>query len=175
MVDVCECAANWRVELTNLLTGAITHTVIPVSFEFETAFMEAGRGTLTFNRRGNDPLITSAYISANDCMPRSTGVFFQRIRGGDATPHAPVNMFGGFVETFQGNSDGTVTLCLAEMQKYLDYRLIRSDLVFVGDSQTDIGQNLVLYARGENTDGGSVDPSPSLWFGLTDSMPGSSE
>lgn len=166
MVDVCECAPNWRVELTNLLTGEVTHTVIPVSFDFETAFMEAGRGTLRFNRKGNDPLVTSAYISANDCMPNSTGVFFQRIRGGNATPHAPVNMFGGFVETFQGNSDGTITLGLAEMQKYLDYRMLRSDLVFTADSQTSIAANLVLYARGENFDGGSVDPSPALGIPL---------
>lgn len=166
MVDVCECAANWRVELTDLLTGAITHTVIPVSFQFETAFMEAGRGTITFNRRGNESTVTPAYISANDCMPNSTGIFFQRIRGGAATPNAPVNMFGGFVETFQGNSDGTITLGFAEMQKYLDYRLIRSDLTFTALSQNFIARDLVMYARGENINGGSIDPAPALGIPL---------
>lgn len=168
MVQVCECAPNWRVELTDLLTGAVTHSVVPVSFEFETAFMEAGRGTLTFNRRGNSnsAFPDAGFVSANDCMPGTTGVFFSRTAGGSATPNAPVPMFGGFVETFQGNSDGTITLGLAEMQKYLDYRLIRSDLVFAADSQTSIGANLVLYPRAENFDGGSVDPDPPLGIPL---------
>jgi hypothetical protein len=169
MVQVCECAPNWRVELTDLLTGAITHAIVPVSFEFETALMEAGRGSITFNRMGNSTGIIAdgGYVSANDMLPGTTGIFFSRVAGGAATPNNPVHMFGGFVETFQGNSDGTVTLGFAEMQKYLDYRLIRSDLVFTGDSQTSIGANLVLYARGENFDGGSVDPSPSLGIPLS--------
>lgn len=167
MVDVCECAANWRVELTDLLTGAITHAITPVSFEFETAFLEAGRGTITFNRRGeSSDVFNAGYVSVNDMMPGTTGIFFQRIRGGNATPNDPVNMFGGFIETFQGNSDGTVTLGFAEMQKYLDYRLIRSDLVFAGISQVSIARDLVMYARGENINGGSVDPSPSLGIPL---------
>jgi hypothetical protein len=166
MVDVCECAANWRVELTDLLTGAITHAIVPVSFEFETAFMEAGRGTITFNRRGNSPVLDAGFVSANDSLPGTTGIFFSRIAGGAATPDSPVHMFGGFVETFQGNSDGTVTLGFAEMQKYLDYRMIRSDLTYTGVDQTEIGADLVLYARGENTGGGSVDPSPSLGIPL---------
>jgi hypothetical protein len=168
MVQVCECAPNWRVELTDLLTGAITHAIVPVSFEFETALMEAGRGSITFNRMGNSTGIIAdgGYVSANDMLPGTTGIFFSRVAGGAATPNNPVHMFGGFVETFQGNSDGTVTLGFAEMQKYLDYRLIRSDLVFTAESQTSIGANLVLYARGENFDGGSVDPSPSLGIPL---------
>lgn len=166
MVQVCECAPNWRVELTDLLTGEITHAVVPVSFDFETALMEPGRGTIRFNRWGNQVGASSGYISANDMLPNTTGIFFSRTAGGDATPANPVPMFGGYVETFQGDSDGTVTLGFAEMQKYLDRRLIRSDLVFVADSQTSIGANLVLYARGENVDGGSVDPSPSLGIPL---------
>ena len=166
MVDVCECAANWRIELTNLLTGEVEHSIVPISFEFETAFMEAGRGSVTFNRRGTSDTLDAGYVSANDMFPGATGIFFQRIAGGAATPAAPVNMFGGFIETMQGNSDGTVTLGFGEMQKYLDYRLIRSDLVFTGDSQTSIGANLVLYARGENFDGGSVDPDPPLGIPL---------
>lgn len=166
MVDVCECAANWRVELTDLLTGEVTHAIVPVSFEFETAFLEAGRGTITFNRRGNSPGLDAGYVSANDSLPGTTGIFFSRIAGGAATPNDPVHMFGGFVETFQGNSDGTVTLGFAEMQKYLDFRMIRSDLVFTADDQTSIGAQLVLYARGENTDGGSVDPAPALGIPL---------
>lgn len=166
MAQVCACAPNWRVELTDLLTGAITHTVIPVSFEFESAFLEAGRGTITFNRRGNNPQVTSAFISASDCMPRTTGIFFQRLHGGGATPNNPVNMFGGYVETFDGNSDGTITLGFVEMQKYLDYRMIRSDLTFTAESQVSIARDLVMYARGENINGGSVDPSPSLGIPL---------
>jgi hypothetical protein len=166
MVDVCECAANWRVELTNMLTGAIEHMIVPISFEFETAFLEAGRGTITFNRRGTSDSLDEGYVSANDVFPGATGIFFQRIAGGAATPHAPVNMFGGFIETVQGNSDGTVTLGFAEMQKYLDYRLIRSDLVFTGVNQNAIAQNLVNYARGTNALGGSTDPAPSLGIPL---------
>lgn len=166
MVDVCECAANWRVEITDLLTGEVTHAIVPISFEFETAFLEPGRGTITFNRRGNSSGLDAGYVSANDSLPGTTGIFFSRIAGGDATPNDPVHMFGGFVETFQGNSDGTVTLGFAELQKYLDYRLIRSDLVFTGDSQTSIGANLVLYPRGENFDGGSIDPDPPLGIPL---------
>lgn len=166
MVDVCECAPNWRVELTDLLTGGITHSVTPVSFEFETAFLEPGRGSITFNRRGTSPVLDASYIDVNDMMPGTAGIFFQRIRGGDATPNQPVNMFGGFVETLQGNSDGTVTLGFQEMQKYLDYRLIRSDLVFTGVPQVSIARDLVMYARGENIGGGSVDPSPSLGIPL---------
>jgi len=166
MAQVCECAANWRVELTDLLTGAVTSAIVPVSFEFETSFMEAGRGTITFNRRGNSPGLDAGYVSVNDSMPATTGIFFQRLRGGTATPNNPVNMFGGYVETFEGNSDGTVTLGFTEMQKYLDHRLIRSDLVFTGLSQTFLGRDLVMYARGENINGGSVDPSPSLGIPL---------
>jgi hypothetical protein len=162
MVDACECAPNWRIELTNLFSGAVTHAVTPVSFEFETAFLEPGRGSITFNRRGTSPVLDASYVSATDVMPGETGIFFSRVAGGNATPAAPVNMFGGYVETVQGNSDGTVTLGIAEMQKYLDFRMIRSDLVFTGLSQTFLGRDLVMYARGENINGGSVDPSPSL-------------
>lgn len=166
MVDVCECAANWRVELTNLLTGAIEHAITPVSFEFETAFMDAGRGSITFNRRGTSGQIDAGFIFANDLFPGATGIFISRIAGGAATPSDPVPMFGGFVETMQGNSDGTVTLGFAEMQKYLDYRLIRSDLVFTGISQNFIARDLVMYARGANINGGSVDPAPALGIPL---------
>lgn len=166
MAQVCECAANWRIELTDLLTGAITHVITPVSFEFETALMEPGRGTITFNRWGNQVGFSAGFVSANDMLPGTTGIFFSRIAGGAATPNDPVNMFGGFVETFQGNGDGTVTLGFAEMQKYLDYRLIRSDLVFTAVEQTFIGRDLVMYARGENINGGSVDPAPSLGIPL---------
>lgn len=172
MVQVCECAANWRVELTDLLTGAITHAIVPVSFEFETAFLEAGRGSIRFNRWGNQVGSSAGYISANDMLPATTGIFFSRIAGGSATPNNPVNMFGGYVETFQGNSDGTVTLGFAEMQKYLDYRLIRSDLVFVGIAQTFIARDLVMYARGENIEGGSVDPAPSFGIPLIGGLGG---
>lgn len=166
MVDVCECAANWRVELTNLLTGAIEHAITPISFEFETAFMEAGRGSITFNRRGTTDQLGPGYVSVNDMTPGETGIFISRTAGGAATPADPVPMFGGFIESMQGNSDGTVTLGFAEMQKYLDYRLIRSDLVFVAVEQTFIARDLVMYARGENINGGSVDPAPSLGIPL---------
>lgn len=162
MVDACECAPNWRIELTNLFSGAVTHAVTPVSFEFETAFLEPGRGSITLNRRGTSPVLDASYVSANDIMPGEVGIFFSRVAGGTATPAAPVNMFGGYIETVQGNSDGTVTLGIAEIQKYLDSRMIRSDLVFSAVEQTFIGRDLVMYARGENINGGSVDPSPSL-------------
>lgn len=164
MVDVCACASNWRIELTDLLTGAVTHVIVPIEFEFETAFMEPGRGTITFHRRGTAVGNEGGFVDAFYTFPGKTGIFFQRIHGGAATPQNPVNMFGGYVETMQGNSDGTITLGFAEMQKYLDYRLIRSDLVFSGLSQNFIARDLVMYARGENINGGSTDPDTS--FGI---------
>src|SRR3546814_13063639 len=81
MVDVCECAANWRVELTNLLTGAITHAIVPISFEFETAFLEAGRGSITFNRRGTSDSLDAGYVSAHDMFPGVPGIFFSDRKG----------------------------------------------------------------------------------------------
>lgn len=166
MTQGCECAPNWRIELTNLFTGAVRHTVTPTEFTFETVFQEPGRGTITFNRKGADRDVGARFVHVEDMTPDNTGIFFSRIHGGAATPDDPVVMFGGFVETMDSSSDGMVTLGFAEIQKYLDYRLIRSDLVFTGLNQNDIGANLVLYARGENPDGGSVDPDPSLGIPL---------
>jgi len=166
MVDVCECAPNWRVELTNLFTGAVTHAITPMSFEFETGFMDPGRGSITFHRFGTEAQMSAGFVDAVDTFPGAVGIFFQRIRGGAATPNNPINMFGGYVETMQGNSDGSVTLGFAEMQKYLDFRMIRSDLTFTGLSQNFIARDLVMYARGENINGGSIDPSPALGIPL---------
>src|SRR5690606_2411767 len=166
MVDVCDCASNWRIELANLLTGATTHVLTPVSFEFQTAFMEPGRGSITFHRRGAEAVFSSGFVPADRMFPATTGIFFSRIHGGRATPNQPVHMFGGFVETMQANSDGLVTLGFAEMQKYLDYRMVGTDLVFEDESQLSIGANLVLYARGENFAGGSVDDAPALGIPL---------
>lgn len=166
MVAPCECAANWRIELTNLLTGAVEHAITPVRFEFETAFLEAGRGSVTFNRRGTESRVSGGYVPVTNSMPSETGIFISRTAGGAATPANPIPMFGGFVETFQGNSDGTVTLGFSEMQKYLDTRLIRSDLVFTALDQKFIVRDLVMYARGANINGGSVDPAPALGIPL---------
>lgn len=165
-VDVCECAANWRVELTDLLTGEVRHRVTPAEFEFETAFLEAGRGSITFNRRGTDKGVGAQFVSVTDMEPYATGIFFSRVNGGTATAANPVHMFGGFVETMDSGSSGMVTLGFSEMQKYLDFRMIRSDLVFTSLNQNDIGANLVLYARGANPDGGSIDPDPPLGIPL---------
>lgn len=165
-VDACECAANWRIELTDLLTGAIRHSITPTQFEFETSFLEAGRGNITFNRRGVDKDTGPQFVSVNDMEPYSTGIFFSRVNGGAATPANPIPMFGGFIETMDSDSAGMATLGFSEMQKYLDFRMIRSDLVFSADNQNSIGANLVLYARGDNFDGGSVDPSPTLGIPL---------
>lgn len=160
MTDVCECAANWRIEMTDLLTGEVQHVITPTQFEFETSFLEAGRGSLTFNARS--PEFTGGQVIQNlqEIAPGEAGVFFSRIRGGRATPDVPVTMFGGYVETMQTSSDAMVTLGIAEMQKYLDYRLIRSDLSWSGVDQNVIPAELVEYTRGENLTGGSVDPIP---------------
>lgn len=166
MSDACACAANWRVELTDLLTGAVRHVITPTQFEFETAFQEAGRGSVTFNRRGTDIGVGPQFVHFNDMEPYTTGIFFQRVHGGAATPNNPVNMFGGYIETMDSGSDGMTTLGFAEIQKYLDFRMIRSDLVFTGVNQNAIAQNLVDYARGTNTLGGSTDPAPSLGIPL---------
>lgn len=163
MLDVCECAANWRIEMVLLTTGEVLKVVVPTSFEFEQVFLLPGRGTITFNRHGTvafgnrtDP----EFFQMLQMYPRAVGIYFARTAGGAATPDDPIPMFGGIVETFQGNSDGMVTIGFNEIQKYLDYRIIRSDLVFAGDDQRSIAQNLVNYASGTNTDGGSVDPIP---------------
>lgn len=166
MTQVCACAANWRIELTDLLTGGVRHSITPMEFEFETAFLEAGRGTIRFNRKGTDKRVGAQFVHVNDMAPYATGIFFSRIHGGAATPDNPNTMFGGFIETMDADSDGMVTLGFSEMQKYLDFRMIRSDLVFTNVNQNDIGANLVLYARGENTAGGSIDPSPALGIPL---------
>lgn len=172
MVDVCQCASNWRVELTNLLTGAVRHVITPTQFEFETAFQEAGRGSITFNRKGTERNAGAQFVNAVDMEPYVTGIFFQRVRGGAATPDNPVNMFGGFIETMDSDSDGMTTLGFSEMQKYLDFRMIRSDLVYTAEDQNAIAADLVMYARGENTGGGSVDPAPALGIPLIGDIAG---
>lgn len=160
MADVCECAANWRIELTNLLTGEVRHVVTPTQFEFETSFLEAGRGSLSFNARS--PEFTGGQILQNlqDVAPGEAAVYISRIHGGTATPQEPIPMFGGYVETMQTGSDATITLGMAEMQKYLDFRLIRSDLSWTNVNQNVIPASLVDYTRGANLNGGSVDPIP---------------
>lgn len=166
MAAVCECAANWRIELTDLLTGATIHSITPTEFEFETAYLQAGRGSITFNRKGTETAVAAQFVHVTDMEPKAVGIFFSRIHGGAATPDDPVHMFGGFIETMESGSDGMTTLGFSEMQKYLDFRMIRSDLVFTAVNQNAIGQNLVDYARGTNTLGGSTDPDPSLGIPL---------
>lgn len=158
--DVCECAGNWRIELTDLLTGDVRYVVTPIQFEFETAFMEPGRGSITFNARTTEAVNNSVLINPEFMMPSEAGIYFSRIHGGAATPNEPANMFGGYIETLQSGSDGAVTLGFSEMQKYLDFRLIRSDLSWTGVNQNTIPAALVEYTRGANLSGGSVDPIP---------------
>lgn len=158
--DVCECAANWRIEMTDLLTGVVQHTITPIQFEFETTFLEAGRGSITFNLRTSEVTNGEVFQNLEEISPGLAGIFFSRIRGGAATPQDPVHMFGGYIETLESGSDGTVTLGFSEMQKYLDFRLIRSDLSWSGVNQNVIPATLVEYTRGENVSGGSVDPIP---------------
>lgn len=158
--DVCECAANWRIEMTDLLTGEVRYVVTPEQFEFETNFLQAGRGSITFNTRTSEATNGSVLINPNDIAPGEAGIYFARIQGGVATPAEPVNMFGGYIETLESGSDGRVTLGFSEMQKYLDYRLIRSDLSWIGVNQNAIAAALVEYTRGANLSGGSIDPIP---------------
>ena len=159
--DFCECAANWRIELVRLITGEVLKVIIPTSFEFEMVYLEAGRGTISFNRHGVVPFSgrsDPSFVQMLQMYPKSVGIYFSRTAGGIATPDAPVPMFGGIVETFDGGSDGTVTLGFNEIQSYLDSRMIRSDLVFSSVDQNVIGASLVDYANGNNIAGGSVDP-----------------
>src|SRR3546814_5403610 len=90
--------------------------------------------------------------------PKSVGIYFARTAGGAATPADPIPMFGGIIETFEGSSDGMVTLGFNEIQSYLDSRMIRSDPVFSTIDQNVIAASLVDYANGNNITGGSVDP-----------------
>jgi hypothetical protein len=159
--DFCECAANWRIELVRLTTGEVLKVVIPTSFEFEMVYLDVGRGSISFNRHGVVPFSTrsdDSFFGMLQMYPRSVGIYFSRTAGGDATHDDPAPMFGGIVETFDGASDGMVTLGFNEIHAYLDYRMIRSDLVFTAVDQRAIAQNLVDYASGTNTLGGSVDP-----------------
>lgn len=170
-IEVCACAKNWRVELTQLTTGQVIKVLTPMMFQFETVFQQAGQGTVTFNRNGVASGVigqsaSSSFVRMREMYPKRVGIYFSRIAGGDATPQNPVNMFGGIVTTFQGNSDGTVTLGFQEIQSYLDSRLIRSDLVFSGINQNSIAASLVEYANGTNFEGGSVDPIPGPGINL---------
>ena len=160
-MSVCECAANWRIEMVLLTTGEVLKVVVPTSFEFEQVFQEPGRGTITFNRHGTVAFGNRAdpeFFQMLQMYPRAVGIYFARTAGGAATPDDPIPMFGGIVETFQGNSDGMVTVGFNEIQKYLDYRNIRSDLDFNAVDQNVIAASLVDYANGTNIAGGSVDP-----------------
>lgn len=175
-VEACECAANWRVELTLLTTGEVLKVLVPTSFEFETSFMQAGQGSVSFNRHGVTSLgfsLTSpSFVQTLHMYPRRVGIYFSRVHGGDATPHNPVTMFGGIVESFQPSSNGMVTLGFTEIQSYLDYRLIRSDLTFTAEDQRFIAANLVEYANGTNFSGGSVDPIPGPGIALIGGVAG---
>lgn len=161
VADFCECAANWRIELVRLITGEVLKVIIPTRFEFEMVYLEAGRGTISFNRHGVAPFSNRtdpSFVKMLQMYPKSVGIYFSRTAGGSATPAVPTPMFGGIVETFQGDSDGMVTLGFNEIQSYLDSRSIRSDLVFTAQDQRAIAQALVNYASGTNVIGGSVDP-----------------
>jgi hypothetical protein len=167
---VCECAKNWRVELTLLTTGQVLKVLLPISFEFETVFQQAGQGSITFNRHGiaeaASATASEAFVRMLEMYPRRVGIYFSRIAGGSATPENPVHMFGGLVNSFRGSGDGLVTLGFDEIQSYLDYRLIRSDLTFTAENQNSIAANLVEYANGTNFSGGSVDPIPGPGINL---------
>lgn len=159
--DFCECAANWRIELARLTTGEVLKVIIPTAFEFEMVYLESGRGTISFNRHGVVPFgnrTDPSFIAMLQMYPKSVGIYFSRTAGGAATPADPIPMFGGIVETFRGNSDGTVTLGFNEIQSYLDSRTIRSDLDFALVDQNVIAASLVDYANGTNIAGGTVDP-----------------
>lgn len=158
----CECAPNWRIELVRLTTGDVLKVIIPTQFEFEMVYLESGRGSISFNRHGVIPFSNrtdESFVGMLQMYPRSVGIYFSRTAGGDATPDDPVPMFGGIVETFQGNSDGSVTLGFNEIHSYLDHRQIRSDLIFSSIDQNIIGASLVDYANGNNIVG-SIDPIP---------------
>ena len=174
MIDCAECAGNWRVELVELTTGAVVSVIVPLSFEFQSNFLTPGRGSITFHRKGvgqaSDILaeqgFASVYVPIIDMYPRRIGIYISRLAGGSATPLAPVPMFAGIVDQLQGSANGLVTLGFFEIQQFLTYRLIRSDLTFTAVDQTEIAAQLVLYARGENTLGGSTDPDPAVGIRL---------
>ena len=161
VTDFCECASNWRIELVRLTTGEVLKVIIPTAFEFEMVYLDVGRGTISFNRHGVVPFSrreAASFVGMLQMYPRSVGIYFSRTAGGTATPADPVPMFGGIIETFEGISDGVVTLGFNEIHSYLDHRQIRSDLTFTATNQNAIAFNLVDYASGTNTLGGSTDP-----------------
>src|SRR3546814_3645691 len=80
-VDVCECAANWGIELVLLTTGEVLKVIIPTQFEFEMAYLEAGRGSISFNRHGVEPFAgrtDPAYVKMLQMYPKSVGIYFAR-------------------------------------------------------------------------------------------------
>jgi hypothetical protein len=139
-----------------------------VSFEFQSNFLTAGRGSITFHRKGvsrTDILVElgaqEVFVPIFDMYPRRIGIYISRLAGGTATGLDPVPMFAGIVDSMAGAANGLVTLGFFEIQQYLEFRLIRSDLTFTAVDQTEIAAQLVLYARGENTLGGSTDSEPA--------------
>lgn len=166
MTVACECAANWRVELVELTTGEVLNVVTPIQFEFQTSFLEPGKGSISFHRKtvsGSGAVramqnVLDQFVPLQNMYPRRMGIYIQRLAGGAATPDAPVAMFAGIIESMDGEASGIITMGFTEIQSYLGYRTIRSDLVFSGVNQTLIGMNLVDYARQANTLGGSTDP-----------------
>src|SRR3546814_13066229 len=95
MVDICECAANWRIEIVDLLSGEVTHTITPISFEFETAFLEAGRGTITFDARAAELTGGQIILNLGEISTSQAGICFARIHGGAATTAEQGNMSRG--------------------------------------------------------------------------------
>jgi hypothetical protein len=170
MTVACECASNWRVELVELTTGSVVSVIVPVSFEFQSNFLTPGRGSITFHRKGvgnaSDILVglgsQPVYVPIFDMYPRRIGIYISRLAGGAATGLNPVPMFAGIVDSMSGAANGLVTLGFFEIQQYLNYRVIRTDLTFTAIDQTEIARQLVLYARGENTLGGSTDPDAGV-------------
>jgi hypothetical protein len=162
----CDCAANWRVELVELTTGEVLNVVTPIQMEFQTSFLEPGKGSIMFHRKTlsasgaflQQAIVSDQFVPLQNLYPRRMGIYIQRLAGGAATGEVPVPMFAGIVESFRGEASGVVTLGFTEIQSYLNYRTIRSDLTFTAVNQTLIGANLVDYARQANTLGGSTDP-----------------
>lgn len=152
----CECAQNWRLELVFWGTGETLATIVPESFEFQSVYQEHGSATVRFNMRGVTPpqneINNNGWFRVNGienlftAYPGDCGIVIQRVAGGNASFETPAVMFSGIIDTLRVNSSGDIDVGLVEITEYLERRVLRNDVEFTGEPQTEIAASLVNYA-----------------------------
>lgn len=154
--DCGSCREEWRVWLCDLVTGRIHRTIDFVTASFEPIAGKPGRGSIVFHREG---------VAMRDMYPHQTMIVFERLVNTrrpipssveGSVPDAVAD-FVGIVETLSMGLDGLVTLGIAEIDRYFEYRLIRHNLNLSGQHQNNILANLFRYG----TNYSFADPDPN--------------